>query len=93
MGNNCNASLWCHVLRGKQPHVLVDPGHIHDEVGEACLDSLIETMDKDGLRITDVGLIIVTHSHPDHLKLHLLSLKEITPWLLYLERKMISTTE
>ena len=66
MGNNCNASLWCHVLRGKQPHVLVDPGHIHDEVGEACLDSLIETMDKDGLRITDVGLIIVTHSHPDH---------------------------
>jgi len=66
MGNNCNASLWCHVLRGKQPHVLVDPGHIHDEVGEACLDSLIETMNKDGLSIMDVGLIIVTHSHPDH---------------------------
>jgi len=66
MGNNCNASLWCHVLRGKRPHVLVDPGHIHDEVGEACLDSLTEAMNKDGLNIKDVGLIIVTHSHPDH---------------------------
>lgn len=66
MGNNCNTSLWCHVLRGKQPHVLVDPGHIHNEVGEACLDSLTETMNKDGLSMMDVGLIIVTHSHPDH---------------------------
>jgi glyoxylase-like metal-dependent hydrolase (beta-lactamase superfamily II) len=66
MGNNCNASLWCHVLRGKQPHILVDPGHIHNEVGEACLDSLTQAMENDGLSINDVGLIIVTHSHPDH---------------------------
>ena len=66
MGNNCNTSLWSNVLRGKRPHVLVDPGHIHDELGEPCLDSLSQAMGKDGLSLDDVGLIIVTHCHPDH---------------------------
>lgn len=66
MGNNCNTSLWSNILRGKRPHVLVDPGHIHDELGEPCLDSLAQAMGKDGLSIDDVGLIIVTHCHPDH---------------------------
>jgi glyoxylase-like metal-dependent hydrolase (beta-lactamase superfamily II) len=66
MGNNCNTSLWGNVLRGKRPHVLVDPGHIHNEFGEPCLDSLSQAMEKDGLSIDDVGLIIITHSHPDH---------------------------
>lgn len=46
--------------------MLVDPGHIHNEVGEPCLDSLTQAMGKDGLSIDDVGLIIATHIHPDH---------------------------
>ena len=65
-GNNCNTSLWCHVLRGPRPHVLVDPGHIRNELGEPCFDSLTQAMQKDGFRVEDVGLVINTHSHPDH---------------------------
>lgn len=65
-GNSCNASLLCHVLRGERPHVLVDPGHIRDEFGEPCFDSLAQAMDKDGFKVGDVGLVISTHCHPDH---------------------------
>ena len=65
-GNNCNTSLLCHVLRGERPHVLVDPGHISNEFGEPCFDSLTQAMDKDGFKVEDVGLVINTHSHPDH---------------------------
>jgi glyoxylase-like metal-dependent hydrolase (beta-lactamase superfamily II) len=65
-GNNCNASLLCHVLRGQRPHVLVDPGHIENELREPCFDSLTQAMAKDGFRVEDVGLVIGTHCHPDH---------------------------
>ena len=65
-GNNCNASLLCHVLPGERPHVLVDPGHIRDELGEPCFDSLAQAMEGDGFRVEDVGLVIGTHCHPDH---------------------------
>ncbi len=65
-GNNCNSSLWCHVLRGERPHVLVDPGHIRNEIGEPCFDSLTQTMERNGFKVEDVGLVIATHSHPDH---------------------------
>jgi glyoxylase-like metal-dependent hydrolase (beta-lactamase superfamily II) len=54
------------VLRGKAPHVLIDPGHIYNELGEPCHDSLGQAMEKDGLRMEDVGLVILTHTHPDH---------------------------
>ncbi len=50
-GNNCNAVLWPSVLRGEHPHVLVDPGHVRNELGEPCFDSLSEAMKKDGFRI------------------------------------------
>ena len=65
-GNNCNASLLCRVLRGEHPHVLVDPGHIENELREPCFDSLAQAMDKDGFQVEDVGLVIGTHCHPDH---------------------------
>lgn len=65
-GNNCNTSLLCHALRGERPHALIDPGHIRNEIGEPCLDSLDQAMEKDGFKIEDVGLVIITHSHPDH---------------------------
>ena len=66
MGNNCNAALFSHVLRGERPHILVDPGHIRNELREACFDSLTEAIQKDGLKIEEVGLVIGTHYHPDH---------------------------
>ncbi len=65
-GNNCNTYLLTHVLRGERPHVLIDPGHTVNEFGEPCFDTLIKTIEKDGFRVEDIGLIINTHSHPDH---------------------------
>jgi len=67
-GNNCNASLWPLVLRGEHPHVLIDPGHVSNELGEPCFDSLAQAMEGDGFKMEDVGLIIATHSHPDHIE-------------------------
>ena len=65
-GNNCNASLLCHTLRGERPHILVDPGHIRNELSERCFDSLIQVMERDGFKTEDVGLVLCTHCHPDH---------------------------
>jgi hydroxyacylglutathione hydrolase len=67
-GNNCNAILWPLVLRGEHPHVLIDPGHVSNELGEPCFDSLAQAMEGDGFKMEDVGLIIATHSHPDHIE-------------------------
>ena len=67
-GNNCNAILWPSVLRGEHPHVLVDPGHVRNELGEPCFDSLAQSMEKDGFKVKDIGLVIGTHSHPDHIE-------------------------
>lgn len=65
-GNNCNTSFLPSVLRGERPHVLIDPGHIRNELGEPCFDSLTQAIEKDGFKIEDVGLVIVTHTHLDH---------------------------
>ena len=65
-GNNCNTSLFPWVLRGERQHVLVDPGHIRNELREPCFDSLIQAMEKDGFKVEDIGLVINTHTHPDH---------------------------
>ena len=67
-GNNCNAILWPSVLRGERPHVLIDPGHAGNELGEPCFDSLAQAMEGDGFKIKDTGLVIATHSHPDHIE-------------------------
>jgi hydroxyacylglutathione hydrolase len=67
-GNNCNAILWPSVLRGERPHVLVDPGHVRNELGEPCFESLAQAMEKDGFKMEDIGLVIGTHSHPDHIE-------------------------
>ena len=48
--------------------MLVDPGHIKNELGEPCFDSLAQAMEKDGFKVEDIGLVIGTHSHPDHIK-------------------------
>jgi hydroxyacylglutathione hydrolase len=67
-GNNCNTVLWPLVLRGESPHVLVDPGLVRDELGEPCFDSLAQAMEGDGFKMEDIGLVIATHSHPDHIE-------------------------
>jgi hydroxyacylglutathione hydrolase len=67
-GNNCNAVLWPSVLRGEHPHVVIDPGHIVNEVGEPCFDSLAQAMEKDSFKMEDIGLVIGTHCHPDHIE-------------------------
>ena len=65
-GNNCNTCVFANVLQGDKRHVIIDPGHIINESGEECFDSLERAMGKDNIRIDDIGLIINTHSHPDH---------------------------
>jgi glyoxylase-like metal-dependent hydrolase (beta-lactamase superfamily II) len=67
-GNNCNAILLPAVLRGERPHVLVDPGHVRNELGEPCFDSLTQAIERDGFKIEAAGLVIATHSHPDHIE-------------------------
>lgn len=55
--NNCNAYL----INGPTP-ILIDPGHArlfsHVEKGLAAL----------GLSLEDIGLVICTHAHPDHIE-------------------------
>ena len=65
-GNNCNTCLFTNVLRGEQPHIIIDPGHTTNELGEDCFGSLTKAIEADGFKIDDIGLIINTHSHSDH---------------------------
>jgi glyoxylase-like metal-dependent hydrolase (beta-lactamase superfamily II) len=66
IGNNCNTYLFTHLLEGKCPHVLIDPGHISNEFGSPCFDQLLAALQKDGFDAASIGLIINTHAHPDH---------------------------
>ncbi len=64
-GNNCNTYLFKSVLRGGF-HALVDPGQAVNEMGETPFADLISALNRDEVDIQDVGLVINTHSHPDH---------------------------
>jgi len=66
MGNNCNTCVLTDVLNGDKPHVMIDPGHISNEADEECIGSLTAAMEADQIQMKDIGLIINTHSHPDH---------------------------
>jgi hydroxyacylglutathione hydrolase len=64
--NNCSSYVFAGVLNGKK-HVVVDPGHLFTPAyGEPGLNLLLEGMEKDGLHSESIGLVILTHSHPDH---------------------------
>ena len=63
---NCNSVVLADVFEGDKPHVLIDPGMVGDTGGNGSLDSLAAAMAADGLKLEDVGLVIGTHSHPDH---------------------------
>jgi glyoxylase-like metal-dependent hydrolase (beta-lactamase superfamily II) len=64
--NNCNSCVFANALNDNR-HVVVDPGHITTpSYREPALDTLAEAMDRDGLDLAAVGLVILTHCHPDH---------------------------
>ena len=64
-GNNSNSYVIVNALQGGK-HVIIDTGQVENEVGERCLDSLLSEMGKDGVKVEDIGLILLTHAHPDH---------------------------
>jgi len=53
--NNCNS----YVIGGDFP-TLIDPGHQH------LTKNLITQMEKDGMRMEEIRLVLNTHVHPDH---------------------------
>jgi hydroxyacylglutathione hydrolase len=66
--NNCNSYLFAGVFKGGK-HILIDPGHIvtpyyHEE----GYQRLVQEIESDGLKIQDIGLVILTHGHPDHIE-------------------------
>ncbi|MCX5712085.1 MAG: MBL fold metallo-hydrolase, partial [Candidatus Omnitrophica bacterium] len=54
------------VLKGDRPHILVDPGHVGNELGQKCLEHLIDSLKSDGISPQQLGIIIDTHTHIDH---------------------------
>jgi hydroxyacylglutathione hydrolase len=64
--NNCNSYLIASALKDKR-HILFDPGHITTPFyGEPGLAQLVREMETDGIDAKEIGLIILTHAHPDH---------------------------
>lgn len=65
-GNNANSYLFANVLRGDRPHVIIDPGFVVNELRERCYESITAAIRRDGYMAEDIGLIVNTHTHPDH---------------------------
>lgn len=64
--NNCNSYLIAGVLKDKK-HLLIDPGHITTPFySEPGLATLVKAMEGDGIDVNQIGLVILTHAHPDH---------------------------
>jgi glyoxylase-like metal-dependent hydrolase (beta-lactamase superfamily II) len=55
--NNCNTYL----IEGPKP-VLIDPGHMH------LFDHVRRGLEALNLTVDDLGLVLGTHAHPDHLE-------------------------
>jgi glyoxylase-like metal-dependent hydrolase (beta-lactamase superfamily II) len=48
-------------------HVVIDPGHVTTPaLGEAGLQGLRDEMERDGIDPDAIGLVLLTHCHPDH---------------------------
>jgi glyoxylase-like metal-dependent hydrolase (beta-lactamase superfamily II) len=64
--NNCNSYVFARVL-SEGRHVVVDPGHLLTPMyREPGLERLLAEMQRDGLDGAQIGLVILTHGHPDH---------------------------
>ncbi len=55
--NNCNT----YVIDGDKK-ILIDPGHARH------LNRVIHQMERDGLSVEKIDVVLVTHSHPDHME-------------------------
>ncbi len=55
--NNCNS-----YILGEERGVLVDVGH------QRHVSHVLRGMDADGITLDQIDLVIITHSHPDHLE-------------------------
>jgi hydroxyacylglutathione hydrolase len=66
--NNCNTYLFANVLNGNK-HILIDPGHVVTPYfHEPAFEILNKGITSDGLKVADIGLIVLTHAHPDHME-------------------------
>jgi hydroxyacylglutathione hydrolase len=66
--NNCNSFIFANVFEGNK-HILIDPGHIVTPyLHEDAYNRLIKEIESDGLKVKDIGLVILTHAHPDHVE-------------------------
>ncbi len=66
--NNCNSYLFANALQGGK-HILIDPGHvITPYLRELAFEMLVKEITADGLKPEDIGLIVLTHAHPDHVE-------------------------
>lgn len=64
--NNGNSYVLTQALPDKR-HLIVDPGHIVTPFyREPALQMLVQGMEADGINAADIGLVILTHAHPDH---------------------------
>ncbi|MEJ2109662.1 MAG: MBL fold metallo-hydrolase [Acidobacteriota bacterium] len=64
--NNCNTCLFADVLTGGK-HMIVDPGHLMTPSSqEAAFEKLAMRMKRDGVDYSSIGLVVLTHGHPDH---------------------------
>jgi glyoxylase-like metal-dependent hydrolase (beta-lactamase superfamily II) len=64
--NNCNTYLFANALSDNR-HILVDPGHVRTPfLGEPAIEVLQEGLRADGIDPGAIGLVLLTHCHPDH---------------------------
>jgi glyoxylase-like metal-dependent hydrolase (beta-lactamase superfamily II) len=56
--NNCNTYL----IRSPEKSILIDPGHA------AHFGHVRDELDRIGLALVDIDLVICTHAHPDHIE-------------------------
>jgi hydroxyacylglutathione hydrolase len=64
--NNCNSYIFAGVFNDNK-HIIIDPGHaVTPYLHEPAYDVLSGEISKDGLKAEDIGMIILTHAHPDH---------------------------
>ena len=64
--NNSNAYVFADTLSDHR-HVIIDPGHVTTpSFHEEGLETLEKDMQADGLDARSIGMVILTHAHPDH---------------------------